>query len=184
MVRKMKGTVIFEEADLIALVRSGDTKAFAGIVEQYQMPIIRYLFRLTGDYEMAQDLAQDTFVNAYKYILKNNNELSLKAWLYRIATNNALQHFRKNKFLSWTRFKDEERETAADALDLQDDTSDVQKALLRLSEEQRLYLVMHCVEGLTYREIGETLGVSEDSVRKCVARGKQSFIKIYHNGGK
>jgi RNA polymerase sigma-70 factor, ECF subfamily len=172
------------ETELVALVRAGEANAFSGIVEQYQMPIIRYLFRLTGDYEMAQDLAQDTFVNAYKYILKNNNELSLKAWLYRIATNNALQHFRRKKFLTLIQLNGKERDTTAATSDLQDDASAVQEVLVRLSEEQRLYLVMHCVEGLTYREIGAALGVSEDSVRKCVARGKQSFIKVYNNGGK
>ena len=71
-------------------VRAGRADAFAEIVERYQAPIFRYLLRMTGDYQVAQDLAQDTFLNAYESILKTRAELSLKAWLYRIATNNAL----------------------------------------------------------------------------------------------
>ena len=54
-----------DEAQMVNLVRAGDTDAFTGIVERYQGPIIRYLDRLTGEYEVALDLAQDTFVRAY-----------------------------------------------------------------------------------------------------------------------
>ena len=81
-----------EEARVISLVRAGEVDAFAEIIENYQAPIIRYLYRLTGDYEMARDLAQDTFLQAYRGILKTDAELSFRAWLYRIATNSALQH--------------------------------------------------------------------------------------------
>jgi len=51
-----------EEARVIALIRAGEADAFAEIIEHYQASIIRYLYRLTGDYEMAKDLAQDTFI--------------------------------------------------------------------------------------------------------------------------
>lgn len=53
-----------EEASAIARVRAGRADAFAEVVEHYQVPIFRYLYRLTGDYDIAQDLAQDTFVQA------------------------------------------------------------------------------------------------------------------------
>ena len=68
-----------EEAQIIDMVRAGEVDAFAEIVEHYQSPIQRYLFRLTGDYQIAQDLAQDTFLQAYKGILKTKADLSLKA---------------------------------------------------------------------------------------------------------
>ena len=86
-----------DEVSAIALVRAGNTDAFADIIDHYQAPIQRYLYRLTGDSEMARDLAQDTFVQAYKNILRTDSELSLKAWLYRIAANNAFQHHRRKK---------------------------------------------------------------------------------------
>jgi RNA polymerase sigma factor (sigma-70 family) len=82
-------------------VRQGNSDAFAAIVEHYQSPIIRYLYRMTGNYEVAEDLAQDTFVKAYKGILRTDSELAFKAWLYRIATNNALQYHRRKKLLSF-----------------------------------------------------------------------------------
>jgi|TARA_B110000263_G_scaffold156673_1_gene136085 RNA polymerase sigma-70 factor (ECF subfamily) len=80
-----------DEAQVISQVQTGATEAFGEIVEHYQAPIVRYLSWLTGDTEVARDLVQDTFVQAYKGILKTRSELHFKGWLYRIATNNALQ---------------------------------------------------------------------------------------------
>ena len=174
-----------EEAEVIALVRAGEVDAFAGIIEHYQAPIIRYLYRLTGDYEMAKDLAQDTFVQAYKGILKTDAELSFKAWLYRIATNNAFRHSRRKKLLSFIPFTSKERDIqiADERLDCPEDTVAIREALLKVPQEQRTCLVLHFVEGFKYREIAETLGCSEEAVRKRVARGRKLFIGLYDREG-
>jgi RNA polymerase sigma-70 factor (ECF subfamily) len=182
---RKEATRLIEEAQVIALVRSGKIDAFAGIVEHYQASIIRYLYRLTGDYEMAKDLAQDTFIQAYKSILKTDAELSLKAWLYRIATNNALQHHRRKKLLSFVPFALKEHNIAAegDPNDPAGEMASIRDTLHRIPEEQRTCLVLHFIEGFKYREIAETLNISEEAVRKRVARGKKSFIQEYNRGG-
>lgn len=90
-----------DDAQAIALVRSGETDAFATIIETYQTRIVRYLYRLTGDRDEAEDLAQDTFLQAYQSILKTTSELSLSAWLYRIAMNNANRRWRRRKLISF-----------------------------------------------------------------------------------
>jgi RNA polymerase sigma-70 factor (ECF subfamily) len=171
-----------EAARVIALVRAGEVDAFGEIVRDYQAPIVRYLYRLTGDYEMAKDLAQDTFVQAYKGILKTDAELSFKSWLYRIATNNALQHRRRKRLLSFIPFTSKQEEIP-DAPRQPKEESAIHGTLLEVPEEQRTCLVLHFVEGFKYREIAETLGCSEDAVRKRVARGKKSFIELYQGGG-
>ena len=175
-----------EEALVIALVRAGDTDAFAEIVECYQAPIQRYLFRLTGDYELARDLAQDTFIQAYKGILKTNSELSFRAWLYRIATNNAWQHRRRKKLISFIPFADH-IESDIPSTEIQPDCMDeklaIQVVLSQIPKEQRTCLVLHLVEGFKYREIAETLGISEDAVRMRVTRGKEVFQRLYRRGG-
>ncbi len=174
-----------EEAEVIALVRAGEVDAFAGIIEHYQTPVNRYLYRLTGDYEMAKDLAQDTFIQAYKGILKTDAELSFKAWLYRIATNNAFQHSRRKKLLSFIPFTSKERDIplADERPDCPEDTAAIHEALLKIPQEQRTCLVLHFVEGFKYREIAETLGCSEEAVRKRVARGRKLFIEMYDREG-
>jgi len=176
---------LLEEARVIALVRAGEVDAFTEIVEHYQSPIIRYLYRLTGDHEMAKDLAQDTFIQAYKGILKTDAELSLKAWLYRIATNNALQHHRRKKVLSFIPFTSREKNIAAEGnkADCPGESAAIQEALYKIPEDQRTCVVLHFVEGFKYREIAETLGISEEAVRKRVTRGRKLFIEQYHRGG-
>lgn len=175
-----------EEAQVIALVRAGEVNAFAEIVEHYQAPIQRYLYRLTGDYQMAQDLTQDTFLQAYKGILRTNADLSFKAWLYRIAINNAWQHRRRKKLVSFIPFNDHmESDIPVTEIpsDCMGEKMAIQEALTKVPEEQRTCLVLHLVEGFKYREIAETLGISEDAVRMRVARGKEAFQRLYRGGG-
>lgn len=166
-----------EAVAVIAKIRAGKADAFEEIVVRYQAAIVRYLYRLTGDGETAQDLAQDTFIQAYRNILKTNSDISLKAWLYRIATNNARQYYRRKKIVSFVPFGDPDTNTASFLKPGKD--LEIEEALGRLPSDQRACLILHYVEGFRYREIGETLGISEDAVRKRVARGKQSFRKVY-----
>jgi RNA polymerase sigma-70 factor (ECF subfamily) len=174
-----------EEAQIIDMVRAGEVDAFAEIVERYQAPIQRYLYRLTGDYQMTQDLAQDTFLQAYKGILKTKTDLSLKAWLYRIATNNALQHHRRKRRLSFIPLdecKTSDVPTTENHASLTGEKMAIQETLSKVPEEQRICLVLRFVEGFKYKEIAETLGISDDAVRKRVTRGKQKFRRLYRGG--
>jgi RNA polymerase sigma-70 factor (ECF subfamily) len=177
--------MVLEEAVVIAQVRSGNSDAFAGIVEHFQSPIQRYLYRFTGDYELAKDLTQDTFIQAYKSILKTNSGLSLKAWLYRIATNNAYQYYRRKRLISFIPFSGLKKEIESSIADYAVDTTEtmaIQEALVKVPEEQRTCLVLHLIEGFKYREIADTLGISEDAVRMRVARAKEAFQRSYLGG--
>jgi len=174
------------EARIIALVRAGSTNAFAEIVENYQKPITRYLYRLTGDYGMAEDLVQDTFLQAYKDILRTTCEIiSVRAWLYRIATNNALQYRRRKRLLAFIPFVGAGKSgpPVENPVDCADEKMAIGEAMRKVPEEQRVCMVLHFVEGFRYREIAETLGISEEAVRKRVARGSQKFRKVYNRGG-
>jgi RNA polymerase sigma-70 factor (ECF subfamily) len=176
---------LLEEAQVIALVRAGEIDAFAEIVEHYQSPIIRYLYRMTGEYELAKDLAQETFIQAYKGILKTQADLSFKAWLYRIATNNALQHYRRKKLLSFIPFTSSEQDIATPGhqADCTGESATIREALHKIPQEQRTCVVLHFIEGFKYKEIAETLDISEEAVRKRVARGRLVFIEEYNKGG-
>ncbi len=175
-----------DEVSVVALIRSGNADAFTDVVRHYQAPIIRYLYRLTGDFETAKDLAQDTFVQAYKGILRTDSDLRLKAWLYRIATNNGLQHHRRRRILSFIPFNDTRGRgigsVRAESSAL-DEKIALQEALKAVPPAQRACLVLHYVEGQKYREIAETLGLTEDAVRMRVARGKQILRREYIGGG-
>ncbi len=175
-----------DEAHVIALVRKGNADAFAEIVEHYQAPIGRYLYRLTGDYEVTQDLVQDTFLKAYQSILKTDSELSFKAWLYRIATNNALQYHRRRRLISFIPFADSTKHdtpTVEAPSGHVEERLLIEEALLKIPHDQKACMVLHFVEGFKYREIADVLGVTEDAVRKRVARGSKEFRELYRQGG-
>ena len=131
---------------------------------------------------MARDLAQDTFVQAYRAILKTRSELRFKAWLYRIATNNALQYHRRRRLLSFVPFVGSEGPELRDTNTSPDAVPErmaIQEALMAVPLQRRECLVLHYVEGLRYREIADIVGASEEAVRKRGARGSKRFREAY-----
>jgi len=171
-------------ADILERARTGDMEAFAGLVQQFQSAIVSYLFRLTGDMELARDLAQDTFIQAYKGLSATICTISFRAWLYRIATNNALQYFRRQAKLAFVPL-DDSRPPAVDpdAACEDNEAAAVNEALLKMPERLRVCLVLHFVDGFKHREIAKMLGISEDAVRMRVARGGAEFRRIYRASG-
>lgn len=176
-----------DDVVLLEAVRSGDADAFSGIIQKYQMRVTRYLYRMTGDWETAKDLAQDTFIQAYKSIIKSKINSSFQAWLYRVATNNSHQFFRKSKSKRATSL---EATAGEEYLATKDSTNSVienliiKETLLLVDKDKRICLLLHFWEGFKYREISEIIGISEEAVRKRVARGCQEFRKQYqlHTG--
>src|SRR5579872_4287982 len=97
----MNESMLRDDAMVVAAVRAGDLNAFTSIVEKYQVRLARYLYRLVGDEETALDLAQDTFLEAYRGIGSLRSDLALRAWLFRIATNHAIQVRRRRRIIQW-----------------------------------------------------------------------------------
>ncbi|MBN1643869.1 MAG: RNA polymerase sigma factor [Dehalococcoidales bacterium] len=173
---------MLEDEQIVAMVRNGNTGAFADAVERYQSPIAGYLYRLTGDYEAVRDLTQDTFVQAFKSLIKTKTDILLRAWLYGIATNKALQYRRRKrilKFVSLDKYLKTDPPDRDDQADRVGEKIMVEATLLKIPEEQRVCMLLHFVEGFKYREIAKALGISEDAVRMRVTRGSQEFRRRY-----
>src|SRR3954469_19648924 len=95
---------LLAERALVQRVRAGDREAFGDLFERYQTPIVNYIYRLVSDWEAAADLAQDTFIKAYQALPRTDESLMLGPWLYRIATNTALDALRRRKRIAWVPF--------------------------------------------------------------------------------
>jgi len=176
--------MVAEYTDIMVRARAGDMEAFAGLVQQFQAAIVSYLFRLTGDKELARDLAQDTFIQAYKNLAKTSFTVSFRAWLYRIATNNALQYFRRQSRLAFVPLDDNRStDTIPDAAHEGTEAAAIHEALLKLTGRLRVCLVLHFVDGFKHHEIAKMLGISEDAVRMRVARGCAEFRRLYRASG-
>ena len=174
-----------DEAEVVALVRNGNAQAFGKIVEYYHASIHRYHYRLTGNYDLADDLAQDTFIQAYENMIKTDSKLSLRAWLYKIAENNARQYYRRKKLVAFIRFSsgDADDIPAGNWIDETSRSLAIKEAMLKVPYKNRVCMVLHFLEGFKYREIAETLGISKEAVRKRVARGSLEFRRHYSGEG-
>ena len=163
------------------LLRHGDKKAWEEVVLEYQAPLSRYLYNMMRDKELARDLTQDTFIEAYKGISKTKGELNFKAWLYRIATNNAIQVIRRRKIVSWISLTDEENKYR-EARNIEDDFIQrefVRVVLGKMPEKYRAILLLHDHQGFNCSEISNMLNISVDAAKKRLARGRCIFRDSY-----
>ena len=94
-----------DEKKLIAGAKNGDESAFEELVRRYRKPIYHLLYRLVADYMEAADLTQEVFVKMWQKLSNLRGEGSFKSWLYRIAVNEAKNHFRAKKGRKWVHLK-------------------------------------------------------------------------------
>ena len=165
--------------------RAADLSAqFDDIVRTYEAPISRYLYGMVGDVELARDLAQETFISACQALSQSDFEITnLSGWLYRIATNHALSHFRRRKLIRWVPLdkllgtshdprSDDHGERAAI-------NHSVETTLARLDPKERACLLLKAA-GFSSQEIGEQLGCSQAAARTRLFRARESFRRMYH----
>ena len=86
---------------VIERARNGDEEAFVLIYERFSPQIYRYVFRLVGSQELADDITQDTFLKVFQVIRGIECESNVRAWLYRIASNACFDTLRRRKFIPW-----------------------------------------------------------------------------------
>jgi RNA polymerase sigma-70 factor (ECF subfamily) len=180
--------VTSDEDVLVTQAKAGDHAAFEAIVLRYQRQIYAFVYRMMGNAEDAYDLTQECFVRAYQNLPKTNADLNVSAWLHRIASNACLDVLRRRKrirFLPWDAAMHEPllgSDTGADPeyrAIAAEDRSEVRHVLSRMSERNRLALVLREYEGLSTYEIGEIMGVSRSAVKSILFRGREEFRRRY-----
>jgi RNA polymerase sigma-70 factor (ECF subfamily) len=156
--------------------------SFDDMFAHYHGRIYGYLLGMVGNAEQARDLAQDTFLKAYQALPRTPDPVS-PAWLYRIATNTALDALRHRRRLTWLPFTpdDEERWVApgADLPTLCAEREGVRAALNRLTPPQRACLLLRARDGLSIDEVARALGMSPGNVRVTLSRAKERFRAVY-----
>ncbi len=165
-------------ADRVRLARRGDRAAFAELVRAHQSRVRLQLRRLAnGDAALADDLAQETFVQAWLHLAEFRGEARFSTWLHRIALTRFLQHARRPRLPVEWRYADTEH--AGDAAEPGHDprpaeglARDVERALLALSEIQRL-AVVHCFHlDLSHAEAAQVLGLPLGTLKSHLDRAK------------
>lgn len=181
-----------QEAKWLKESREGSKDAFESLVSPYINKIYAICFRVLGHEQDAYDAAQETLLRAYRSIGTFKGNSAFSTWLYRIATNQALDTARKkgrHKVVSMQGLTDKDdspRELEmpdaspgpSELLEQEDTVKLVQKAIGELKEEFRTVIVLRELEGLSYEEIAVVTGASVGTVKSRLNRGRQSLKKI------
>ena len=178
---------------LVERCRRGDAEAFARLVALHEGMVYNLAARLLGDPEEARDLSQDVFLQVYRTLGGFEGRSRLKTWIYRIVVNhcrNRMRWWRRRRRFSSVGI---DEMTAADEhrpeepgpheqLERRERAHAVQVALLRLSFDHRAILLLREVEGLSCRQLAETLGVAEGTVKSRLSRAREELRRSLLGG--
>ena len=162
------------DEELMELIKGNQPKlAFEELMERYESRLVNFLNKYTGNLQTAENLAQETFLKIFRARMKYEPTAKFKTYLYRVATNLAIDEFRKSQ-----RKKEELREDLSERASTNPNPYDmaeeserakkVREGVMKLDEKHRVVLVMKWFEGLRYEQIAQILGVSVGTVKSRV----------------
>src|SRR5215211_6508357 len=156
------------ETELVHRAKNGERDAFSELVCIHAQGVTNVIYRMCGDVHIAEDAAQETFVQAWLHLSTYRPQTSLRNWLYRIAVNAATDILRKEKRILPNALEDLQLSDplpGPEATFSQEErTTVIQKAILSLPDACRSVLVLREYEGLSYQEIADTLSIPPGTV--------------------
>jgi len=174
-----------EDVRLMLAFQAGEAAAFDELFRRWSGPLLRYLERMVRDLPTAEELVQEAFFRVHRARDRYSPDARFSTWLYRIATNLALNELRRPRRKASHRSTEAEDapELAAqspatdDVVDARRQGAAVGAALGQLPEKQRAALCLTAVEGLSYAEVAEALDVTEKAVKSLVHRARASLAR-------
>ena len=167
-----------------------DTAAFEYLANKYHRPMIAFMYRMCHNQALAEELAQEVFLRVYRSRQSYAAEAKFTTWLYRIATNLAVNYARDHKVERSGRVVslDEPDEESGTTLDVSDASLNAEQQILRrerlqaikkqilaLPEKQRADVLMHKYDGMDYREIAAVLKLSESATKSLLFRAYEAL---------
>lgn len=181
-----------EEKHLIYLSKKGDRKSFDMLIKKYANQIFNLGLRLSGNRGMAQDIAQDTFINAYTGIKNFQERSSFSSWLYRIAVNcwkNKVRYEKRRFFSKHVSIDEliesEDKSVRREIVSMETDivcevetkikSEEVQKVLNTLDYESRIIIILRDILEKEYEEISEIIKIPLGTVKSRLSRARQEL---------
>ena len=180
------------DQEVVALARHGQDAAYRELVRRYERPVFSLVYRMVRDRELAEDLAQETFVKALNAIESYRPEFKFSSWIFKIANNAAIDHLRRRELdtlsldgsphaetpeaIEATALQIGDRqETALEEVEARELGGEIETAISRLRPEYRSCILLRHVEGRAYEEIAEILGLPLGTVK---TRIRQAMIAL------
>jgi RNA polymerase sigma-70 factor (ECF subfamily) len=180
------------DGPLVERVKLGDVRAFEMLVVKYQRRIERLIGRMVRDVDLVQDIAQETFIRAYRALPQFRGESAFYTWLYRIAVNTAkkaLMDMKRDPLVTESAMRTDEEgeetsraeneltdgETPEAVLASKEIAAAVNSAIEALSEELRQAITLREIEGLSYEEIADVMNCPIGTVRSRIFRAREAI---------
>jgi RNA polymerase sigma-70 factor (ECF subfamily) len=178
------------DAEVMLRVKAGDDAAFNHLVEKFRRPMISFMYRMTHNSATAEDLAQEVFLRVYRSRSGYTADAKFTTWLYRIATNLAVNHARdtRHERPEVTVNIDESDEETGLSVDVPDTSLTAEQDILRrerlmairkhveaLPERQRLAVLMHKYQNMDYKQIADVLHLSESATKSLLFRAYETL---------
>lgn len=175
--------------------KAGDEKAFSEIVSHNQKKVFNIAYRMLGNLEEARDMAQEVFISVFESIKDLREEIKFDAWLTQVTLNhcrNRWKYLKRRKYFDSDSLDDpvetEEGNMAKTIVDPSDNPETlyekksiqqfIQRGLLKLKEDQRELIVLRDLQGFSYEEMGELLGLPEGTIKSKLHRARMDLKKI------
>jgi RNA polymerase sigma-70 factor (ECF subfamily) len=183
------------QREVIECCKAGDKTAFAEIVLHYQKRVFNIAYRMLGNMEEAKDLAQEVFLTVFESVKDLREEIKFGAWLTQITLNhcrNRWKYLKRRRYFNSDSLDDPEETEDGDMPKAIYDPSDnpetlyekkmiqqfIQKGLLKLKDDQRELIVLRDLQGFSYEEIGELLGIPEGTIKSKLHRARMDLKGI------
>lgn len=183
------------ENEIIKSVLKGDVQAYEAIVRSYEKKVYNLALRMVGNPDDAADMAQETFIKAYKALGSFRSDSKFSVWLYRIATNVCLDFLRRKSRSNTVSLTadDDDGDAQLDIPDLNGNPEEelsrkltidaVQRGLQTLGEQQRSILVLREINGLSYEKIAQTLDIDIGTVKSRIFRARKRLCAFLIEDG-
>ena len=180
-----------DDVELVRRAKQGDSKAYDQLTILYKDVVYSIVYRMVRNRQEAEDLTQEAFLKAYNSIVSFNEEYAFSTWLFKIATNNCIDFFRKRKLKTYSmdetvRYKDDEiqQEYADPEPDVEDDlvaderTQIIRKAISELPAKYRIVIELRHQKEHSYEQISEELDLPLGTVKARIFRAREMLNKL------
>jgi len=179
-----------DDSELVKRAKAGDGKAYDELIVLYNDAVFSIIYRMVHNKQEAEDLAQEAFIKAYNSINSFNEEYAFSTWLFKIATNNCIDFFRKRKLKTYSmdqtiKYKDDEIQqeyadsdpTAEKELLSTEKSAMIRKAIENLPEKYRIAITMRHHYECSYEDIAQELDLPLGTVKARIFRAREMLKK-------